>query len=305
MTTPPYLNPGDTIGIVATARFIEFESIRWALKLMEKNGFRYELAPNLDVQERQWAGDDIERAENLTKMIENPEIKAIWVARGGYGSIRIIQHLSKQIIRNNPKWLIGFSDVTVLHQLYLIEQVETIHATMPINITETSEPLNVELLFQVLTGHFIHYQIQSNPLNVLGRCSGKVVGGNLSIIYSLRGTPFDLKPEPMILFLEDIDEYLYHIDRMVMNIRLSNWIGNVKGLIIGSFTEIKDNQVAFGKSSEEIVLEHFSDLGIPICFGFPAGHDRTNQPILMGRNAVLTVTKHGSNLVYDQSTKSL
>ena len=289
MLTPPYLKTGDTIGIIAPSRSTDSVSLRHSIKLFEKEGLNVVFGNNLFNKHNQFAGSDEERAADIMDMYSNTSIKAILCARGGYGSVRTLQHMDLQKIKTNPKWFIGYSDITVFHSALHSLGTETIHATMPINITTEAETENFSLLINILKGKKLEYATDSNTLNIPGKAEGQLIGGNLSVLYSLRGTPADIDTNGKILFIEDIDEYLYHIDRMMMNIRYGGLLQNIKGLIVGGMTDVKDNNIPFGLSAEEIILKHAADLNIPVCFGFPSGHTPKNLPLILGRTVNLNV----------------
>jgi muramoyltetrapeptide carboxypeptidase len=194
-------------------------------------------------------------------------------------------------MKENPKWIIGYSDITVLHSyLNHVVGVETIHATMPINlISESTGSESWEKLHDILTGGMVDYSLPAFELNRTGRATAPIVGGNLSVLFSLRGTFCDLDTDGRILFLEDLDEYLYHIDRMMMNLKIAGKLKNLKGIVVGGMTDMKDNSVPFGKSAYEIIAEAVSDYSYPVAFHFPAGHCEPNLPLILGRDIILDV----------------
>lgn len=294
MRTPPPLKAGDKIGITATARKISPEELQAFEKILSEKGYEAVYTKGLFAQANQMAGSDQERAQSFMELWDNPEVKAIWCARGGYGTARMLPLISKQLTEAR-KWIIGFSDVTGLHQCLNNQDIMSLHASMPIEIwTKTAE--SIEEIFRLLEGGRMNYSWKANPLNQSGSAVGRMAGGNLSVIYSLRGTPYDLNPEGKILFLEDLDEYLYHIDRMTQNLSLSDWWNRLSGVVVGGMTEMKDNATAFGKTAEEIIASHTKNLKIPVAFGFSAGHLSHNLPLKMGAAVRLTVNEKESKL---------
>ena len=236
-------------------------------------------------------GTDKERLDDLQNMLNNPDIRAIIAARGGYGTVRIIDQLNFNTFMEQPKWLIGFSDFTYLHTVLNSNiGIETIHGIMPITF-EKSTPEALESLRKCLFGESLEYHFSSHKLNRPGTIEGEIVGGNLSILYSLLGTKTIVNTSNSILFIEDLDEYLYHIDRMMMALKRANKLSNLRGLIVGGMTEMKDNTIPYGKTAEEIILEHVAEYNYPVCFDFPAGHIEDNRSILMGKKAKLFVQK--------------
>jgi muramoyltetrapeptide carboxypeptidase len=295
MITPPYLKKGDTIAIVATARKISEEELRIATESFKSAGFQVELGNNIFKEYDQFAGTDEERLEDLQWALDDESVKAIVIARGGYGTIRLIDKINFSLFAENPKWIAGYSDVTALHShIHSLCKVETLHALMPINfgINEEAE----KTLLSALTGDLTGYDTGAHELNRKGKAEGILVGGNLSLLYALSGTPSDINTNGKILFLEDLDEYLYHIDRMMLNLKRSGKLANLNGLIVGGMTEMKDNKIPFGKTAEEIILEAVSEYDFPVCFNFPAGHIHRNLALYMGRTTQLNVTGENSHL---------
>lgn len=298
--TPPYLKPGDKIGIISTARKISREELQPAVECFEKEGFEIVFGKNLFKELNQFSGTDDERAEDFQLMMDDPDIKAILCARGGYGTVRIIDKLDFTAFRKNPKWICGFSDVTVLHSH--IEKnfgIETIHSIMPVQLQKLGgESEAAKTLLDSLKGKLSDYQFPAHPLNKEGVAEGILVGGNLSILYSLLSSVSDINTVGKILFLEDIDEYLYHIDRMMMALKRAGKLDKLQGLVVGGMSDMKDNTIPFGKTAEEIIVDAVKECDFPVCFRFPAGHIDNNCAIYLGRNAKLEVSKGNSTLHY-------
>jgi muramoyltetrapeptide carboxypeptidase len=298
MITPPYLQPGDTIAIVAPARKVSKDELKAGIQSLESWGLKVITAPNLYGECNQYSGTDAERISDLQLMLDHPSVKAIFAARGGYGTLRIIDYLNFETFCTNPKWIVGFSDVTVLHShIHTQFGIETLHATMPFTFpVEGSDSEALETLRKALFGEALHYSIPPSEFSVQGECNGVIVGGNLSILYALNGSVSDLDTMGKILFLEDLDEYLYHIDRMVLNLKRSGKLAGLAGLIVGGMTKMNDNLVPFGRTVEEIISDAVEEYKIPVCFGFPAGHIEDNRALILGREVHLSVSSHGAKL---------
>src|ERR1700758_2513974 len=266
----PYLKRNDKIAIVATARKITKEDLLFAIELIKSWGLQPVLGKNIYAAENQFAGSDLQRTEDLQRAINDETIKAIIIARGGYGTVRIIDAIDFTKLKTSPKWIIGYSDVTVLHShIHRHINIPTLHATMPINFSKNKEA--IDTLRKCLFGETISYEFDAHALNRMGEKNGILVGGNLSLLYALSGTPSDIDTKGKILFIEDLDEYLYHIDRMLLNLKRSGKLAHLKALIVGGFTEMKDNIIPFGKTVEEIIIDAVKEYSYPVCFNFPAG----------------------------------
>jgi muramoyltetrapeptide carboxypeptidase len=292
MVLPSYLKKGDTVAIIATARKVSKEEIQPAVAFFESYGLSVVLGKNLFESSNQYAGTDAQRTEDLQWALNDKTIKAIIIARGGYGSVRTIEQIDFTEFKKHPKWMVGYSDVTVLHNAIHNIGVATLHATMPLNFTKSEE--STKSMVEALFGNLKQIETEENYSNVSGTAKGQLVGGNLSLIYSLSGTPFDIDTTNKILFIEDLDEYLYHIDRMMMQLKLSGKLKGLKGLIVGGMTDMKDNAIPFGKFPEDIILDAAKEYNYPVCFDFPAGHIDRNLAIYFGREVELTVTDNAT-----------
>ncbi len=285
MKKPPFIKPGDKIRIVSPAGKVNKEHVLPAVEWLEKQGCKVELGKHVFANHFQFAGTDKQRLDDLQTALDDPETAAIICSRGGYGTVRIIDKINFKNFQNHPKWLVGFSDITILHACMNNLGVATIHGAMPrYFFDEKGLPTeNLNSLMQLLTGENVQYTIKPEKANKPGRVSGEMVGGNLSIISSLQGTKYEIDTTGKILFLEDIDEFLYHTDRMIHQLKLSGKLDNLAGLIIGDFTDMKDNESPFGKTVHEIVSEAVEEFNYPVCFGFPAGHDKKNLALAFGK----------------------
>ncbi len=298
------LRPGDTIAIVPTARAIMRDELTEGIELAKSWGLNVKLGSCIGKKHYQQAGTARQRAADLQAAFEDPQVKAVWCARGGYGTVHLLEHIEPEVFSRNPKWVVGFSDVTVLHNTLHGLGLPSLHAQMPFNI-DSKTPDARESLRRALFGEHLDIAM-SHPAPMAARVrpgegEGLLVGGNLSLLYALRGTPFDIDPTGKILFLEDIDELLYHVDRMVMNLKLAGWFNNLAGLIVGGMTGMRDKDELdpFGMTAEQIVAEAVGDAPYPVCYGFPAGHIADNRALVMGRMAKLSVTANGATLSFD------
>ena len=297
MIRPAYLKKGNKVTIIATARKISQEELQPAVTFLESYGLSVVFGKQLFAIDNQYAGTDRQRLEDLQWALDDAEVKAVFIARGGYGTVRLIPSLDLAQFLKHPKWIIGYSDITVLHQVAHNAGIETLHATMPINFYKDEEATGS--MMQALLGGLKYTTAQPQPLNRKGKATGEMVGGNLSLIYSLSGTVHDLATAGKILFIEDLDEYLYHIDRMMMQLKLSGKLEGLAGLVVGGMTDMKDNLVPFGKTAEEIILDAVKEYHFPVCFHFPAGHIDKNMALYLGRNTTLNVQEDSVSLAYD------
>lgn len=300
MITPQTLKNGDAVGIVSTARKITKEEVKPALQLLEKWGLRAVLGKTIGAEENQFAGSDGLRAEDFQQMLDDPEIKAIWCARGGYGTVRMVDWLDFSAFKKNPKWIIGYSDVTVLHSHIHNLGFETLHAQMCLEI-ENKTPEARESIRKVLFGEAYIVEFIGNGAAINAgaqNIKGELIGGNLSVLYSLCGSASEMKTDGKILFIEDLDEMLYHLDRMMMNLKRSGFLKNLKALIVGGMTEMKDNKVYFGKTAEEIIVDLVREYNYPIILNFPAGHIGDNRALILGREVELKIVNNKITLEF-------
>lgn len=285
--TPELLKAGDRVAIVATARKISSAELQPAIRLLESWGLEVMLPKNIYAESNQFAGSDAERASDLQWALDREDVKAVFCARGGYGTVRIVDMVDYTHLTEKPKWIVGYSDVTVLHShLHTLLGMPTLHATMPLNIptdaVDKAYP-STESLKRALFEGEVCYNTKKHKLNREGEADGLVVGGNLSILYSLCGSTSDIETEGKILFIEDLDEYLYHIDRMMQNLKRTGKLQSLKGLVVGGMTDMHDNSIPFGKNAEEIVMEAVAEYNYPVCFNAPFGHIGTeNKALILG-----------------------
>ena len=282
MITPSSLSSGSKIALVAPARKVAEDDIAFAVEYIRQRGFVPIYDERLFLSYNQFAGNDEQRASVLQHYLDADDIDAIMCVRGGYGTVRIIDRLDFDKFMQKPKWIVGYSDVTVLHAKMQSLGIESLHATMPINFQDNSKQA-LDTLFDALCGKEIKYDLPQQTLDILSTMQGEVVGGNISVLYSLLGSDIFPDVEGKVLFLEDLDEYLYHIDRMMMAFQRAGIFNKIGGLIIGGLTKMHDNAILFGMTAEEIISEKIKDKNIPTVFNFPAGHINDNRAIILGR----------------------
>jgi muramoyltetrapeptide carboxypeptidase len=300
MITPSYLIKGDTVGIAAPASCLREEEMQRGLETIKSWGMRIKTGKYLFGNTNSFAGEDLQRASDFQDLLDDTEVKAIICARGGYGTVRIIGKLDFTEFSKKPKWIAGCSDITVMHS-FLQQKLgmESLHSPMPRGMKETEEDaLSMNLLADALSGNLKEYDVPPHPLNKDGVAEGVLAGGNLSVLYSLRGTPYDIDTKGKILFLEDVGEYLYHIDRMIMNLYIGGKFDNIKGLIIGGMNNMKISGSGFRKPAYHIINEIAKDCGCPVMFGIPAGHVHPNKTLILGRKIKMSVTGHEAKIVF-------
>ncbi len=301
LTTPAYLQKGDMIAIVAPAGILKNRKhvIDRAKKLAESWGLKVVIGKHVFTQANHFAGTDEQRCQDFQEALDNPEVKAIWSARGGYGSVRILDQLDFSKFKENPKWIIGYSDITAFHNHIHNLGVETLHAMMgtsmqddPVDIAKT-----IETFRKALFGEELKYTIKSSKENRKGNAEGVLVGGNIAILASMLGSDSQLNTDGKILFIEEIGEYKYAIDRMLQSLKRAGYFNKVKGIIVGDMTKIRKNTTPWGSSIEELILDIVPN-DIPVFFGFPAGHEPDNRALIMGRTVKLSVADRLSSVSF-------
>ncbi len=296
-TRPPYLKAGDTIAVVCPAKKLLIPMTD-AVHLLKSWGLNVLLGETVTASCNQFAGDDELRAADLQFFINDDNVKAIFAARGGYGTIRMIDRVNFAPLVKNPKWLVGFSDITLLHVHLLANyNLQTIHGQMPVNIPDATLP-SLESLRKALFGDRLTYDISYNPYNRPGNGTGILTGGNLSLLIAASGSVSEPDYNNKILFIEDVGEYLYAVDRMLYSLKRAGKLSNLAGLIVGSFTDIKDNDIPFGQTVPEIITAIIADYNYPVCFDFPAGHIKNNFSLMFGSAVNLNVTETDVNVTY-------
>jgi len=289
---PPYLKTGDTIGMICPSGYMPLEKAQKCIDTLERWGFKVKVGRTLGNQYHYFSGTDEERLSELQQMLDDKNINAVFCARGGYGLSRIIDQINFSCFTENPKWIIGYSDITLLHaHVYSNFSIASLHAPMAAAFNEINENGEyIDSVFKSLTGTHCLYQINSNPLNKHGICEGGLVGGNLAILAHIIGTPSDLNTKNKILFIEDLGEYKYNIDRMLMQLKRAGKLESLAGLIVGSFPEIKDTSIPFGQEISEIIMDKVNEYNYPVCFDFPVGHTGKNYALKIGATYTLNVS---------------
>ncbi len=298
---PEPLKSGDTISILAPSGVLNnFDNkITKAINIFKSWGLNVVLGNHIYDKNGHFAGTDKNREKDFQKALDNKNIKAIWCARGGYGAVRIIDKLNFDNYLKNPKWIIGFSDITVIHNKLNFLNSESIHAMMITGFEDIGQNNDsLSKLKNVLFGDSLSYSIASNKNNKAGKSEGIIVGGNLTLIQSTIGSKTELKMKDKILFIEEIGEYAYHIDRMLYSLKRAGYFENCKGLIVGQISDVKKNNTDFGRSINELILDVLDEYNFPILFDFPAGHEKTNFPIILGRKVILDVSKPDSKVIF-------
>jgi muramoyltetrapeptide carboxypeptidase len=294
ITFPPYLKKGDTIGITCPGGYMPKQKAQACIETLQQWGFEVMVGKTLGSNSANYfSGDDDERKYELQAMLDDSSIKAILCGRGGYGTGRIIDELNFTKFKKNPKWIIGFSDITVLHcHLNHHLKVASIHGPMAAAFNENKYKNDyVESMFKMITGKKVTYKCNVQPFNKPGTAIGELVGGNLALLTHLIGTASDINTKNKILFLEDIGEQLYNIDRMMYQLKRSGKLKNLAGLILGGFTDLKDTERSFGKNIDDILKEIIGEYDYPVCYHFPVSHEKENYALKIGGTYQLKVSK--------------
>ncbi len=299
---PDYLKKGDTVAIVAPSGVLKnYDTyINKAKKLLKDWELNVVIGENVFKDDGHFAGTDKQRTSDFQAALDNKSIKAIWCARGGYGTMRIIDNLNYEKFKENPKWIIGYSDITAIHNDIHNKSSESIHGMMCKSLEEVNinEDDSVKLLKKILFGEKLSYNIEGNKYNIEGQASGQLVGGNLTLLHCLLGSKSSINTNGKILFIEDLGEYLYHIDRMLYSMKRAGYFDNCKGLIVGDFTDLRKNTTPFGRNLKELIIEIVKEYNFPVSFGFPAGHGDKNYPLILGREIKFDVAKEKTNIIF-------
>lgn len=289
MNQIPYLHQGSKVAIAAPARKVTPNQMQFAINWLKEKGFVPVYDESLYAIDHIFAGNDEFRANVIQKYLDDDSIDAIWFARAGYGCIRIIDKLDFTYFLKHPKWIVGFSDATVFHGKLSRLGCPTLHASMPFFLENKTKDA-LQSLYDALTGNTLHYVIPAHPLNRKGEAEGEIVGGNLSVLYSMMGSNSFPETDGKILFIEEVDEYIYHVDRMMHALKRAGKLAHLKALVVGGLTQIHDNSDPFGMSVEEVIADAVKDYDYPVCFGFPAGHFSDNRAVVLGRKAKIGIT---------------
>jgi len=299
------LQEGDEITIISTARKISKEELVPAIKVFESWGLRVKFGKNIFAKHHQFAGTAEQRVIDLQAALDDSESKAIICARGGYGTAQLIDLIDFSKFKQDPKWLVGYSDVTVLHN-YINHNlgIETLHANMPISFPKIGENESTRTIYKALFGkrYSMNFKAGEASLFLPKEQKAPIVGGNLSIIYSLTGTSAQLNCEGKFLFIEDLDEYLYHVDRMMLNLKRAGLFKGCLGVLVGGMSDMNDNATPYGKSAKEIIADNLKELKVPVIFGVPSGHIEQNLALIMNREIELTVDQRNVSITFHGTT---
>ncbi len=297
MKFPSFLKQGDKVAIISPAGIIGHQTVERGAELLRQQGFQVTIGQHACDANGFFAGSDIDRADDMQKALNDKSVKAIFFSRGGYGSVRTHLRLNWSSFFRKPKWLIGFSDITVFHAYLARHNIASVHGVMTAWFEQDGTPTSGFIrMISMLCGNTPEFEVSPHELNRYGSATGILTGGNLSIIQSLRGTSLDISPKGKILFIEDIDERLYHLDRMMMNLKAGRVLEQISGLVVGYFSGMKEQETPFGKTAYEIIREAVEPYRYPVIFGFQAGHELPNYPLLLGNRISLTVTENQVNL---------
>ena len=297
---PEYLKKGDTVAIVAPSGVLKNYNgyILKAKELLKSWELEVIIGENVFNENGHFAGTDNQRSADFQLALDDKSIKAIWCARGGYGAMRVIDNLNFEKYKENPKWIIGYSDITAIHNDLHNNKSESIHGIMCKSLEKIDVDNNesISLLKKTLFGEKLSYTIEGNNYNIKGNSNGQLIGGNLTLLHCLLGSESSIDTDGKILFIEDLGEYLYHIDRMLISLKRAGYFDNCKGLIVGDFTDMRRNTTPFGRNLKELILDIVREYDFPVSFGFPAGHGEKNYPMILGREINLEVSKQQSTI---------
>ena len=301
---PPYLKTGDTVAIVAPSGILKERTgeIEQAVALLNSWGLNTVIGKHVFNQANHFAGTDDERCEDFQKAMDDPSISAIWCARGGYGTVRILDKLNFAKFKKNPKWLIGYSDITALHNQMDIEGFESIHAMMCTSLSDDISEIQetVSTFKDAIFGGSLYYTLKGSENNRVGQVTAPLVGGNLTMLHTMLGSKTSIDLSGKILFIEEIGEYAYHIDRMLQSLKRAGYFDHCKGVIVGDITKVRKNTTPWGTSIEQLILDALSEYKFPIAFNMPAGHEKDNRALILGRTINLVVEKDKSTIVFKQ-----
>jgi len=299
MISPPWLRKGDRVGIVAPSSWLRKNELEPGLDMIRSWDLEVVTGRHVYKRNNSFAGSDEQRAEDFQHMLDDEGIRAIICARGGYGAIRIINRLNPEKLLAHPKWIAGCSDITVFHCWLQRLQLESIHGEMPRFVPpDLPDLISMDSLRAALFGELKQYSLPSGSENIQGTARGILRGGNLSVLYSIAGSDLEPDARGSILFIEDIGEYLYHIDRMMMNLVIRNRLQKLKGMVVGTMNDMKISGSGYVKPVTGIIRETLEKLGIPVMFGFPAGHAHPNMSLILGREVELTVNRNTCTITF-------
>jgi muramoyltetrapeptide carboxypeptidase len=301
---PPYLKAGDTVAIVAPSGILKNreKEVQQAVDLLKSWGLEAVIGEHVFSQNNHFAGTDAERCEDFQKAMDDPTISAIWCARGGYGTVRILDKLDYTKFSKNPKWLIGYSDITALHNQFHNKGFQSIHALMCTSLIDEIDDIAIpiETYRMAIFGEQLQYNLKGSNYNRIGAVSAPLVGGNLTMLHTMLGSKTSIDTSGKILFIEEIGEYKYHIDRMLQSLKRAGYFDNCKGLLVGDMSKMRTNTTLWGSSVEQLILDALAEYDFPICFNMPAGHEDDNRAMILGRMIEMKVGKEKSTVIFEE-----
>lgn len=299
---PPYLKAGDTVAIVAPSGILKNREreVQQAVDLLKSWGLHTAVGKHVFSKDDHFAGTDNERCEDLQNAMDNPTISAIWCARGGYGTVRILDKLDYTKLKENPKWIIGYSDITALHNQLHNKGFQSMHALMCVSLTKDLSEIETSLstFKSALFGNPTDYTLKGSGYNRVGEATGELVGGNLTMLHTMLGSKESIDTSGKILFIEEIGEYKYHIDRMLQSMKRAGYFDNLKGLVVGDMSRMRKNTTLWGTSVEQLILDALKDYDFPIAFNMPAGHEKDNRAMILGKSVELKVAKDKTSVSF-------
>ena len=299
---PPYLKAGDTVAIVAPSGILKnrTDEVQQAQALLKSWGLHSVVGEHVFNKADHFAGTDDERCEDLQNALDDPKISAIWCARGGYGTVRVLDKLNFSKFKQNPKWLIGYSDITALHNQIHNEGVESLHAIMCVSLPKDQSEIeaSISTFKNTIFGKLLSYTLEGSTYNKTGTTSGQLVGGNLTMLHTMLGSKTSIDTSGKILFIEEIGEYKYHIDRMLQSLKRAGYFDTCKGVLVGDMSKMRTNTTLWGTSIEQLILDALAEYDFPIAFNMPAGHEKDNRALILGRTVELKVAKSQSSVVF-------
>ena len=303
LVQPPYLKAGDSVAIVAPSGILlnRETEVKIAKDLLESWGLNVTVSNNVFNKANHFAGTDYERSEDFQKALDNPNIKAIWSARGGYGTVRILDNLDYTKFIENPKWLIGYSDITSLHSQIHNLGIESIHGMMCTSLADKKEDIKetISTFKKSIFGESLSYTLKSSKYNKIGKAKGQLIGGNLTLLQTMLGSDTAIDTTDKIVFIEEIGEYKYHIDRLLQSLKRAGYFDNCKAVIVGDITKLRRNTTSWGKPIEQLILDVFEECDFPVLFDFPAGHEKDNRALIFGRTVELNINSYESTVIFE------
>ncbi|QDO95656.1 LD-carboxypeptidase [Formosa sediminum] len=301
---PPYLKAGDTVAIVAPSGVLKnrYDELERAKTLLESWGLHTVVGEHVFAQNGHFAGTDKQRAADFQKALDDPKVKAIWCARGGYGTVRMIDLLDYSKFKLQPKWVIGYSDITAIHNQIHNLGYQSMHAMMCVSLPQNISdiPETISTFKDAIFGNHLSYVLKGSTYNKPGMVTGPLTGGNLTLLHTMLGSETSIDVSGEILFIEEIGEYAYHIDRMLQSLKRAGYFEHCKGILVGDMSKVRKNTTAFGRTIEEIVLDIAADYDFPVAFNMPAGHEKDNRALIFGSTVTLKVEKNESTLVFKE-----